>query len=348
MVLGDFIGAFESFRKAIAHKPEMAFAHPFCHIADNVSVVAFQPLAEISLIVHEIKKRMIIVPSKSLQSHYTNLDALKKLAVGEKFRLYNADYMNDPEEGKTFWRIMNKLAGHNCYEAIHSDESEESHSPAYVGSFFRENSSAKKDGELFLWRTYGKHAEVEAAGACLYFNIQNFSDTPPFHFGRMHYPNQDSHSQEECIYNVVYANKSYSTRNKKLQSPLKNLAQKLSYISTHKWSHHQKKNVYRMTRELLDDIRFLFKANHYREERELRIVQSHYPDESGQPTADGAVEIDIDSVPPRFFVEVKNLPLEAVVLGPAARGFREWKQWIENKNSKIEVRKSGIRYGKRN
>ena len=362
--LRDFDGAFKSFRKAIAHNPNMAFAHPFCHIANNVNAVAFQSLAEVLLIVHEIKTLLIIASPKSLQSHYTNLEALKKLVVGENFRLYNADYMNDPEEGKIFWRIMKKLAGHDCYEAIHSDESEESHSPAYVGSFFRENRPAKslvkKDGELFLWRTYGKHAGVEAAGACLYFGIQNFSDTPPLQFGRMHYPNQDARSaadslEKECIYNVIYANKSYSTRNKKLRNPLQNLAQKLRHISTHKWSRRDKKNVYRMTRELLDDIRFLFKASHYRDEQESRIVRSHYTVEGAKSVKSavkggeqaGDVKIHDDNLLPRLYVEARGLDLQAVTLGPMVQDPRKWIPWLRLQKSDLKIHHSQIPYGQK-
>ena len=347
----EFGKALKDMRSAVEHAPEQTRIYSLYHIASKVqSAVTFEHLCDILNAVSAIKAELFYAPSQYPNSvfHYTELSTLKKLAEGDKFRLYNADYMNDPEEGEIFWDVMKKISGHNFRKEFHSDESRESLSPAYVGSFVRigsENENQEmekhdsKDGELFLWQTYGKNAGVEAAGACLLFDISKFAKRPTQNLRGI------SSSDGECMYRVVYAHQIGSDEYKCLRIRFKNLADKLSRIS--RVPDAEKKDAFLLTGELLDEIRFLFKADHFRAERELRIVQSHYPDESGLPTADGAVETDTDSFPPRFFVEVENLPLKAVVLGPAAHRFREWKHWLKKKNSALEVRKSSIRYGKR-
>ena len=347
--LENFKEAFKSFRGAVVHSPNMAHTDPSCHISFNLKTDdAFEALLRIASSVHAIQKQLLIGPSKRKQraSHYTELNALQQLVGGGKFRLYNADYMNDSQEGKTLWEIINKMAGHDCYEAIHSDESEESLSPVYIGSFTRENPSAQQDGELFLWRTYGKDAGVEAAGACLYFDIRKFSDTPNFNFGRMRHPNQESRSaadalQADCIYEVRYANRYGLIGNKQLQGYLKDLAENLSLISKTSWKPRDKKTVYRMTRELLDQIRFLFKSHHYQNEQEWRILRSRYAADPALPGKDETRQ------PPRLYLEAKNLDLRAVTLGPMTQDVLVWIHWLKSETSVIKIHHSKIPYGKK-
>ncbi|MDA8002014.1 MAG: tetratricopeptide repeat protein [Alphaproteobacteria bacterium] len=355
--IGDFVGALDSFREAIDRKPDLVRTHVFCHIASKVpSADTFEHLFRIWQIVHEVQKELLYLPLQAPNAvfHYTGMNTLKKLVEGGKFRLYNADYMDDPEEGKAFWNIIKKISGRDFREKIYSDESEESLSPAYVGSFVRmkdgEKENDAKDGELFLWRTYGKNAEVEAAGACLHFDISKFSKDPPSEIGRMSSP------IEECIYRVVYENEINPLENKGLQARLGQLIDELIYITEKNWeSTVEKEDTLRLTRELLDAVSFLFKGSHYREERELRIVQSHYtsePTRSGEHDAEGKNEVDdrkadADQLPPRFYLEVENLELGEVTLGPRAQDVWEWKRWLEWKKSDLKIHHSKIRYGKK-
>lgn len=307
-------------------------------------------LRQIFSAVRGLQSRLVERPSKSKKIvHYTELRTLKSLAQKEPFRLYNVGYMNDREEGETFLKIVEQMSGWNIRDCFYPSKGKNSYSPAYVGSFVRvsEKKDERENGNLLLWRTYGKNEKEDGAGACIHFNAGGFSGKSIGGFGHMLPYEYDEHL--DCIYRVVYESQVARKKSKKLHSGLMHLAKVLKLGATIDWKGDES-GIYKVTSEMLDQIRFLFKSDYYAAEEELRIVQSYYADESGQPDADDddIVKIDTESFPPRFFVEVKNLPLEAVVLGPAARGFREWKQWIENKNSKIEVRKSGIRYGKRN
>ena len=264
--------------------------------------------------------------------------------------------MDDPEEGKAFWNIIKKISGRDFREKIYSKESEESLSPAYVGSFVRVEDGEKegdaKDGELFLWRTYGKNAGVEAAGACLHFDISKFSKTPPLVIDRM------SSSNEECIYRVVYENEINPDANKDLQARLGQLIDELIYITEKDWEPGTgKEETLRLVGESLDEVSFLFKGSHYREDRELRIVRSHYasePVQLGEHDAESESESESSDVkadaahhPPRIYLEVQSLDLKGVTLGPMTQDALEWTHWLKWRKSDLKIHHSKIRYGKK-
>ena len=358
---GQFGKAFEDLRRASEYAPEADSTYSLCRIASKTqSSEMFERLFKVLACVFQIKT-VLIQPPTQLQNpvfHYTGLNTLKKLVEGNKFRLYNADYMNDPAEGKIFWKIIKKVSGHDFREEIYPSESEESLSPAYVGSFVRmedehDNYAMEKhdpkDGELFLWRTYGKNAGVEAAGACLHFDISKFAEKPVQNFGQM--PSPD----EECIYKVVYANEIIPfdkciDEYKVVLGYLNALANELAYISQVPAA--EKKDAFRLAGELLDEIRFLFKVGHYRNERELRIVKSRYTSRLVSP-GESAVEdendvkADENHHPPHIYLEAKKLDLKGVTLGPMTQDTLKWTHWLKWRKNDIEVHHSKIPYGKK-
>ena len=340
VIKGDFGKALEDFRSAVEHQSASMLAwtrsDPACYIASKVQFAGtFEYLFKIAWSVNKIKSELIYRPSRSRKPvfHYTELKTLKKLVEGEQFRLYNADYMDDPQEGEIFWDIID---GHDIREDIYREsiyrDSEEwlFLSPTYIGSFVRMKDEKKRsgkdyreaekydpeDGELFLWRTYGKNAGVEAAGACLHFDISLFAKKPDLRFGQMSSP------LAECMYKVVYENEIRSRKYKKLRDHLGELAEKLADTPRVEWT--EREVAFRMTKELLDEIRFLFKVDQYQNERELRIVRSRYtstPVPPGESAAESEneesdVKADDDHQPPRLYLETMFLDLQAVTARP--------------------------------
>ncbi|MDA8002224.1 MAG: hypothetical protein MPL62_13170 [Alphaproteobacteria bacterium] len=328
--------------------------HPLCYLAAHAKTArALHHIKLIFAVFCRLQDKLVDAPSKSKKiAHYTELRVLKNLARSEPFRLYNVGYMNDPEEGKVFFKVINQVIRKldpqkqiDIQKLFYSSESKNSYSPAYVGSFVRveKEENEQKSRNLFLWRTYGKNQGEEGAGACLHFNAGGFSGQSPLMFGHMSL--HGTAASEQCIYRVVYENEVES--DEELKNYLLCLAEVLIQAEEIDWK-DEKDGFYKVVRELLDQIRFLFKSDYYSAEGELRIVQSHYTDKSGRLIARGAVHTDMDSSPPRFFVEVtKSLPLETVILGPVARRFWGWEQWLKQQNSDLEVRKSDIPYGER-
>lgn len=106
---------------------------------------------------------------------------------------------------------------------------------------------------------------------------------------------------------------------------------------------HSEEIVGDNTREMLDSIRFLFKADHYREEKEVRVVQMLY-----QGAGAGQYERKIDEgwIPPRFYLEMpENFKFNEVILGPRASRVPDWQLWLKDQNVP-NCWKSKIRYGK--
>ena len=191
----DFSNAFKKFNTIAEKHPTLKTSEPLVYIASQISGVdslkeseqikAFEIYVSLLDIVSEIRYELFYT-SKELKSgvaHYTSLHTLRNLSEGgECFRLYNADYMNDPEEGQVFFKIMNKEHGIDIEKDFYENKDKSYRSPAYIGSFVL----FEGEDKLSLWRTYGKHDTEEAAGVCLIFNDkQCFSENMPYQYGRM-------------------------------------------------------------------------------------------------------------------------------------------------------------------
>ena len=191
----DFGNAFKKFNTVAEKYPTLKTSEPFVYIASQISTIdslresekieAFAIYINLLNIVSKIRLELFYT-SKELASgvaHYTSLRTLENLSKSKsRFRLYNADYMNDPEEGQVFFKIMNNEYGINVKKDFYENKDKSYRSPAYIGSFVL----FEGEDKLSLWRTYGKHETEEEAGACLIFNDkQCFSESMPYQYGRM-------------------------------------------------------------------------------------------------------------------------------------------------------------------
>ena len=275
-------------------------------------------------------------------AHYTSLHTLKHLATDSAFRLYNAAYMNDPEEGRVLFEIME--GDYNTDLQANFYRGRTHPSPAYIGSFIkvRQRGSEPKD-KLFLWRTYGRHDGEDAAGACLIFkhNGQSFSPAAPSRMGDMREP-----PARPALYRVAYRTDEGQI-SEDLTAELLELSESLKQVKAnvlHK-ANDTKEQLRDLVCELLDSIRFLFKKDHYREEQEVRIVEIRNEEQTEDGKADG-VSIDTDRIPPRLYLEAgDSVRFGEVILGPEARAVYEWTRWLKEQDKTLIVAKSRIEYG---
>ena len=132
-----------------------------------------------------------------------------------------------------------------------------------------------------------------------------------------------------------------------LSEKLNKLAESLKQIKKHideEKDDNSKKKLRELVRDLLDTIRFLFKARHYREEKEVRVVQVRYDEENTTQDEDG-IQVDTEQIPPRFYLETdETFRFSEVILGPQTRGVPEWKRWLKKRDIKVD--QSEIHYGK--
>ena len=285
-------------------------------------------------------------------AHYTTLHALRSLAKQSPFRLSNGAYMNDPEEGRAFFEIMEDVHEMNVEDRFYK-KNPPYPSPAYIGSFTQVTpGGAEPKDKLFLWRTYGKHDAEEAAGVCLIFkhNGRNFAEACPPTMGYMPQLTMDNPPQQRpkpALYKVVYRNDK-GRMSEELSEELSQLSGSLDQIEAHvlRKANDKGEQLRSFVCELLDSIRFLFKKDHYKEEQEVRIIEARHVGDEETWKSDG-VKVDAERIPPRFYLEAGNLHFSEVILGPQARGIREWTRWLKEQDEELTVKKSEIEYGER-
>ena len=335
-------------------------------------------------VIVDIQKRQFYWPGESKEvAHYSSLHTLKSLAERGRFRLYNAAYMNDPEEGRVFFEIMNRWTDIDIdIEDSFYRDSKFHPSPAYIGSFVKVDAKTpKQKDKLFLWRTYGKHDGQEAAGACLIYKhegtvfaekcgaqigaMQQLQSKPLMAEGARQIPEQRQPRKPD-LYKIVYSDENLKPRtpaevlrlslrgyseeetNRGLSEELNELAESLKAIKEHieeEKDDNSKKKLRKLVRDLLDTIRFLFKARHYREEKEVRVIQVRYDDETKTAQEPDDIQVDMEQIPPRFYLEThENFRFVEGILGPQTRGVPEWTRWLKEQGLDY-VKQSTIKYG---
>ena len=389
----NFLTAFKDFVKANECDPVLKTQMPAIYIAVQIAAIykdkgeddrgkAFELYLSLLDAIIDIQKKQFYWPGKSKEvAHYTSLHTLKGLADKGHFRLYNAAYMNDPEEGRVFFDIMKK-SGMDVKKVFYGDASQPYPSPAYIGSFIKVDvKETKQKDELFLWRTYGKHDGQEAAGACLIFKHEGtvFAENCGSQIGAMQQLQarlfmaegnrqipEKKQPRKPDLYEIVYSDENLSPRspveelrlslrgysdgeiNRGLSEELNKLAESLKQIKKHfeeEKDNDNKKKLRKLACDLLDTIRFLFKARHYKEEKEVRVVQVRYYDETKTAQEPDDIQVDMEQIPPRFYLETdENFRFSEVILGPQTRGVPEWKRWLKERDIKVD--QSEIQYGK--
>ena len=371
LIKGDFLNSFDDFVDSNKYNPDLKFISSPNYIASQIADIykgnkkedkakAFELYLKLLYSIIEIQGKQFYKPEEGREVvHYTSLRTLKDLANEERFRFYSAAYMNDPEEGSVFFDIIKEF-GINVKEVFYEEDEDPPYpSPAYIGSFIMVDSdNQEQKDKLFLWRTYGKHNGQEATGACLVFRhegicfaktydpqvgvMQQLQSKLSMVAGDLKNPGERQQSKP-ALYKILYMDKETKKElSEKLDELAKSLEQVERYVS--KKRINKRNRLKRLTRELLDNIRFLFKASHYKEEQEVRVIQFCYYDENMSQEPDG-IKVDTEQIPPRFYLDAHDsFYFDEVILGPEAHGVREWTQWLEKRD--IKAKKSEIKYGR--
>ena len=327
LLKGKFLEAFDDFVDSNKYNPDLKFIYPQNYVASQIADIyegskkedkakAFELYLKLLHSIIKIQGKQFYKAEEGREvAHYTSLHTLKDLANKEQhFRFYNAAYMNDPEEGSVFFDIIKRYKPDVKKVFYEEDEDPPYPSPAYIGSFVMVGSENQESKDkLLLWRTYGKHDGQEAAGACLIFkhegtcfektyepqvgDMQRLQSKLPMVAGGLKNLGGRQHSKP-TLYKIFYMD---NENNKKLSKELNGLAESLNQVEHHisKGEDNRKNRLKRLARELLDNIRFLFKASHYKEEQEVRVIQLCYYDENMSQEPDG-ISIDTEQIPLRF------------------------------------------------
>ena len=117
---GEFLDAFDDFVDSNKCNPGLKFTSSPNYVASQIADIykgskkedkaeAFELYLKLLDSIIRIKEKQFYEPEEGREvAHYTSLHTLKDLANKERFRFYNAAYMNDPEEGSVFFDIIKK------------------------------------------------------------------------------------------------------------------------------------------------------------------------------------------------------------------------------------------------
>ena len=381
-----FEESMDDFIDAIKHDPRIAGGSPYCHMVSGLlesSVTIEDSLRDSEEVLYKVACRLFdyydqvnhieqLLRKKGQKfgpeiAHYTDMKALRSLVQGKSFRLYSAAYMNDPEEGVALFNLMggfSSVASKHCRD-LYDDSSKSSHSshglPTYIGSFVKiavQDSDSGNDsyqGELPLWRTYGKDQQKEAAGACLIFSSEKVTAKEEDSDVVLHglqgdqpfFPEQGE--MAKSLYGVVYDLEQDSDVKIAINKLCESIAG-IYHLMTDYEDNGDKQALWdrikQLERQMLDQIRFLFKNRYYQEEKECRLFDIKYLRQE-MIEQDDAVKVDIEGKRPRFYIEASGqLELQKVILGPGVERVKEWKHWIRGikKQKDFPVEKSEIPY----
>ena len=388
---GDFLDAFRNFVQANDRNRVLKTQMPEIYVADKIAdtykdhveedrASAFKLYFRLLEAISNIQQKQLYAPQPNAEvAHYTSLDTLNSLADKGRFRLYNAAYMNDPEEGRVFFDIM-KESRIDVQKGFYGDEAPPYVSPAYIGSFVRVDAKElEQKDELLWWRLYGKHGGQEAAGACLIFKHEGtvFAEKCGVQIGAMQQlqsklfmsegvrqnPEERQPLKPE-LYKIVYSDEEIpqefplsppmqlagipSSDKWNKQESCEKLVESLKRIKEHidnEKDNENKRELRKLACDLLDTIRFLFKSRHYREEAEVRVVQIRYYDQENTTQESTDIQVDTEQNPPRFYLEThENFRFSEVILGRQAPDVPEVIRRL--KEHGIKAKQSNIPYRK--
>ena len=255
----DFLKALDDFVDSNKYGPSLKFSSSLNYVALQIANIykrskekdkaeAFELYLMLLISIDNIKEKQFYKPEEGREvAHYTSLHTLKDLANKERFRFYNAAYMNDPEEGSVLFDIIKeKEPGIKVKEVFYEEDGDPPYpSPAYIGSFIMVDlDNQEQKDELFLWRTYGKHSGQEAAGACLIFrhegtcfaksyepsvgNMQQLQPELPMVTGDLKNPEENQHSKP-ALYEILYMDEETK---KELSKELNELVEALKDVNS--------------------------------------------------------------------------------------------------------------------
>lgn len=302
--------------------------------------------------------------SKSPKSfvHYTKPSVTKSLIrdTDKKlfFRLYCTKYMNDPDEGEILFTINNNLNNNLLKKFYENEGSEEDNSLTFIGSFI---DGKKGKDKLPLWRLYGKGDDgKEARGMCIELDKNFFDHNKEIQLEnklalskKFNKKDNEKNINAELIFNiypVLYFEKNNEDEENKLISDLlNNVEESLKDIwdlhcesSKNNLNKNNKKHVKIVIRAIFDEIRYLVKSIHYKEEHEYRVVISHIKNDDEK-----IIIIDDSGECPKFYINTnKNFKehIQEIIIGPAVKYKNEWKFYFNNKNKNINIKFSECKF----
>jgi tetratricopeptide (TPR) repeat protein len=288
--------------------------------------------------------------------HYTKLfvSDIYVSSINAKMHYSNAIYMNDPMEGKVFFKYLNDDRINQAY--LNGEKRNEI--SVYLGSFLPNEdfgSGKSYEDELVMWRTYGKDENgKEAAGCNLVLSSEFFKqrkkpDTADIltsgteqNMQKVASIKEDyskNKSGDNELINVIYVEVNENKRRIK-NDPTENITPALEELKNHLTNLIELRDKPKIKIDFYRDIEntifkqlstisYLFKTADYIFENEVRVIE-YVPRNSDaikyrevkEPNAPGK----------RFFIESTNeiLPfIRKIYLGPKVGNHQQWSLYFD-------------------
>ena len=305
---------------------------------------------ELLIAVNRIKQRHILddgTKSRSIEiAHFTDFQTLERMLPAKQdnpfplpnhhFRLYNAEYLNDPHEG---CRIFQHMKGHCKYDGLYQMLFNNLDTESAV-TFLHEDlavyicSCTLRSDRLDLWRAYGNDGD----GVCIITPLSAFEDNRGSSYALAEYLKETSKPEESMqgemgrakaeaamggtsrqraqtvprlLYRVQYLEKEIDAAIRDLQKPLQKIARFMETVP----EESQQKAIRKCVIVLISDILYLYKNEEYRNEEEVRLVFAATIDHS-------MLELD-EQNPGRLFMRTDGFlfrqPGSRIIIGPRVK-----------------------------
>lgn len=264
--------------------------------------------------------------------HYSQACSLQYLPQysenigGSKLRLGNIAYLNDPEEGKIFYKILQEQ-GCDALNSIY-DDNELKYENTYLASF-----STKADF-LPMWVQYA----ADGSGNCYAINTNIFSQyESKFEeqiLGEITHNKFRYSGEKYILYKVYYYDFEEIDKN---DSGIIDFCKKIGGIVGELKSYLQNGKINQLVKDVINSIRYLFKDCAYASEDELRVICIDY---------NGSRHIDITGEGvPRFYMELdKDIYFNKIILGPKAIDVKKKATYLSCCKNVGKVEQSKIQY----
>ena len=289
--------------------------------------------------IHNFKCSRLLSSTDSNKNfyQYTSLNTLKSLLnlknqeatdkTKINIRLYNTDYMNDPEEGNTLINYLNGGAKHNNSKILASH------------TFISSLTPHEKKDEIPMWRMYGDDYHGVSIG---FKGFPRWSKNSTLDYrGDFEEKSMDHLETLPQMYKVYYLDERRNLSSRK-DSELKSLKEKYDILRDTKEKFCKEATIIdNFINFELEQVKFLVKDKRYEYEGEVRLVQ----------TVQSFDKAKYEMNSPKLFLEYNNdlnkrsLEIVEIIFGVNSDLLENWLAIIEKKiGCEVSVTKSTVNY----
>ena len=324
----------KKFGKKIITKKYHFFEYLNDKIQDKEKIIILKIFREIQTIMKILSVKKEDFNNIGEIGHYTNIEVIpyiiiKKIKNEDNFEtkgkllLSNANYMNDPSEGKILLEYLNTIDS-SFSSLFYRNEFEVS--SVYLSSF------TTAIDNLPMWSQYGDNGK----GCCIVFN-KNYFDKPKEVHDILDKGKEKIYEDECVLYRICYIDDKnneykFQEKDKEIERCLKNISENLKNINN--------QNEKKIILKYLEQIRYLFKSSNYEHEEEYRILKNVPINSKKIITRE-----DVKPVPKLYVkIESKLNQISEVILGPKVDFPDYISPYIKYCDEKIEIRKSKVKF----